>query len=88
MNELVKQITLLGTGVLSSAFALTVSNVSGVYTLKRENDSALVFDFNSKTLTYHDYCDFFNRDYAETAVDPMDSKKMAISFMIRPVMSM
>jgi hypothetical protein len=71
MNELVKQITLLGTGVLSSAFALTVSNVSGVYTLKRENDSALVFDFNSKTLTYHDYCDFFNRDYAETAVDPM-----------------
>jgi hypothetical protein len=70
MGELAAQLTDFSKDDYGPDFSLTLSALDGVYTLRRENDSAVIFDFKAQTLTYHDYAAFFNLIYAETSVDP------------------
>lgn len=73
MADLVTELLKLGPSLFSSSYAVTLTHQNGVYTLTRENDSSVVFDFNKKTITYNDFDSFFSNAYSVTGIDVVGS---------------
>jgi hypothetical protein len=50
-------------------FALTMTDDNGVITLTRENHATVVLDFQKKTITFSDFCQFLSRSYVRSLLD-------------------